>query len=88
MGILGKESSRILGIASSSIACTPEDDEMLSLEAELETLPEPVRPVEEDPEALAVETFGEVDEPETLGEVKLELEDETPEEDDVFRVDL
>lgn len=60
------------------MAWTPEEEEMLSLDAELDTLPEPVRPVEVDPEVLAVDTFG---------EVKLELEDETPEEE-VLRVDL
>lgn len=59
----------------------------MSFEAELDTLPEPVRPEEEAPEAFAFETLGEVDEPDTFGEVKLELEEETPDED-ALRVDL
>ena len=60
----------------------------MSLEAELDTFPEPVRPEEVAPEALALETLGEVDEPDTFGEVKLELDEETPEEEDALRVDL
>ena len=50
----------------------------MSLDAELDTLPEPVRPAEEDPEAFAAETFG---------DVRFELEDETLDEE-VLWVDL
>lgn len=60
---------------------------MLSLDAELDTFPEPVRPEDAVPETFALETLGDVDEPDTLGEVRLELEEETPDED-ALRVDL